>query len=613
MNLRPTAEQEAILNATDRLIKINARAGTGKTSTLLMLAQQHPQHKILYLVFNKRAREEAQGRFPKNVTVHTVHSFANKFMRFDRFQRWKPTDLTAADFLPAYSQNPGRQHILATLNHQFLNYYLNSPAPTLEEAAIQFAENHLPENQIELFRQNTPAIIHISEQLFESWNKQGECIHDYYLKLFHKVGAFTQQLNAFDMVLVDEGQDLSPVMLDAISQCEKKLYLVGDSHQQIYSFRYAIDAMRKLDCDITYDLSLSFRFGFPVAKTVSVFINEAKKDEGFNIKGNSQVTSKVFFYDDLLSIVKQFKGVAILSRTNLSLFTKALLLRKHQIPFAFERDISPQMFRTLDVYWLSVNSKDRIRDPFIRTFTNLSHLEHFADEIEDLPLRQMAKVVRDYADEFPGAIFEIVKIAKENATQPDKNPVILSTIHSSKGQEYDQVVISTDVPYFLGQNPEQDQETFFEEVNAAYVALTRVKQHLFLPADFKKILSKGWQSYISRFSDFKPSTPNDQQPTPPTPHPPHSSQQPAPPPQRPSSRSTRSSSRRQSVPSRQSSGSTYRAQRLPSPKKAAKIGARVSVPNGEGTIVKIEGRRYLVDLDNQIAQVWEEKSNITVI
>ena len=54
MNLKPTHEQQAILNAPERLMKVNARAGTGKTSTLLMLAEKHSSAQILYLVYNKK-------------------------------------------------------------------------------------------------------------------------------------------------------------------------------------------------------------------------------------------------------------------------------------------------------------------------------------------------------------------------------------------------------------------------------------------------------------------------------------------------------------------------------------------------------------------------------
>jgi F-box protein, helicase, 18 len=53
-HLTPTDEQRAILEARGRILKINARAGTGKTTTLRMLAEKFSDQRILYLVFNRR-------------------------------------------------------------------------------------------------------------------------------------------------------------------------------------------------------------------------------------------------------------------------------------------------------------------------------------------------------------------------------------------------------------------------------------------------------------------------------------------------------------------------------------------------------------------------------
>ena len=74
--MTPTDEQKAILKATGRVVRINARAGTGKTTTLSMLAKKHRNKRILYLVFNRKAREEAQKAFPSNANVLTIHALA---------------------------------------------------------------------------------------------------------------------------------------------------------------------------------------------------------------------------------------------------------------------------------------------------------------------------------------------------------------------------------------------------------------------------------------------------------------------------------------------------------------------------------------------------------
>ena len=75
--MTPTQEQKDILSAfkSTRVLKVNACAGSGKTSTLVMLAQDNPVPS-LYVCFNKVIREEAELRFPSHVSCRTQHSLA---------------------------------------------------------------------------------------------------------------------------------------------------------------------------------------------------------------------------------------------------------------------------------------------------------------------------------------------------------------------------------------------------------------------------------------------------------------------------------------------------------------------------------------------------------
>jgi hypothetical protein len=79
MNL--TDEQHAICQAARDLdvgssLKIQAFAGTGKTTTLAAIAESLGQRKFLYLVFNRAAADEAEHKMPSNVTVRTAHALA---------------------------------------------------------------------------------------------------------------------------------------------------------------------------------------------------------------------------------------------------------------------------------------------------------------------------------------------------------------------------------------------------------------------------------------------------------------------------------------------------------------------------------------------------------
>jgi len=41
-----------------------------------------------------------------------------------------------------------------------------------------------------------------------------------------------------------------------------------------------------------------------------------------------------------------------------------------------------------------------------------------------------------------------------------------------------------------------------------------------------------------------------------------------------------------------------------------KLNQRVRIPNGVGTVVEISGDMFLIDLENQLAKVWERLTSI---
>lgn len=69
---------EAFNSSND--VIINAKAGTGKTTTLKKLAKMVPNSSILYLVYNRKNQEEAKNEFPKNTTVMTTNSFCGSIV-----------------------------------------------------------------------------------------------------------------------------------------------------------------------------------------------------------------------------------------------------------------------------------------------------------------------------------------------------------------------------------------------------------------------------------------------------------------------------------------------------------------------------------------------------
>ena len=580
--MKPTEEQQAILDSTGRVLLINARAGTGKTTTLQMIASANSDLKILYLVYNRKAKDEADGKFPNNVEIRTVHSLAFS----GNVGRWKDQvgAFTITDVLPAFKGQKNSQQ-LAALGYDFLQFFMNSAFPRIEPAMEEFQTEHIDHVTDELkgaIQSNQDLIVQASRGILSQWYRQQRPFPpDFYLKLFHREGDFHNSLKRFDMVLVDEGQDLSPIMLDALENYGKRIIIVGDTHQQIYSFRYAIDAMKRFPFDDKRDLTMSFRFGKKIADLASMFIREAKNERNFWIKGNPEKSSKVAFYSELPR-PKAGKRCAILSRTNLALFEKALGLRSRRIPFSLEGNIGAILGRILDVFWLSTNEQDRIRDPFIHSFESLDVLDNYARDVDDFQLSGMVKVVKEYARILPDAVYDMMKISKKSGENKNAPGIILSTVHGAKGQEYDRVYVDPDIAASLSRQETLSTKAFGDEANIAYVAFTRAIGELYLPQDFKGLLTSQWQGAMKRYEMVQDPK------TYPTPQ------------QKRVRRVNGFSGRRSS----QLMNETPKPK--PSHKKSYKVGDRVRTNHGEGTIVEIESDKYLVDLDGQPARLWEK-------
>ena len=76
-----------------------------------------------------------------------------------------------------------------------------------------------------------------------------------YLKLFQLSPSDFASDKDWDILLVDEAQDLSPATIDLIMQTSCSKIFVGDPHQQIYSFRGATDALPLVRADHTFYLT----------------------------------------------------------------------------------------------------------------------------------------------------------------------------------------------------------------------------------------------------------------------------------------------------------------------------------------------------------------------
>jgi F-box protein, helicase, 18 len=530
-----TSEQIDIINSSGD-IKINAVAGSGKTTTIIEYAKARPSSsKILYLAFNKTVRLEAERKFAEkgllNVKVETAHSLAYKHIVFRNNYKVSSNGYKSHEIAQILGlRSTGEKHteyVVANHINRLVSYFCNSDKTTVSE--LQYLDI-ISEPQARSFASiNYDYIIRQTREFLSKMNKgEIEIIHDFYLKKFQ----LSRPVLHYDYILFDEGQDSSPAMLDIFANQKATKVIVGDTHQQIYGWRHAVNSLEKVDFK-TFHLSKSFRFAPDIAN-LAVETLEYKRHLGKEpqVKISGEGTSK------------EKKTKAVIARTNLGLLLNAIknvTERKDLKKIYFEGNIhsytyadeGASLYDVLNLY----NGKNHlIRDPLIKALGNMDELEDYIKNTEDAQLSMMVEIVKEYENEIP-AILNTIKERHVGDAERNKAQLIFSTVHRCKGMEYDQVELVEDflnedrLEKIIAEGKEEvsNANKLNEEINLLYVAITRTKNHLaipesllpknFPPSPHISIISKevepkkesGWEKRIKK--DPKPKV-KSQEPNP---------------------------------------------------------------------------------------------------
>jgi len=484
--MKLTKEQERIIASTGD-IKINAVAGSGKTTTIIEYARTRAKSsKILYLAFNKSVKLEAKKRFADaglhNVQVETAHSLAYRHIVFKkgykvRAQGYKTHEIAELLQLQASGEKHA-EYIVANHINRFIGYFCNSDVLKVQDLdyreivqdakAAKFVENFYDyiENQTRIL-------------LAKMFKGEIEITHDFYLKMF--------QLECpdlpFDYLLFDEGQDASAAMLDIFIKQKGTKVIVGDTHQQIYGWRFAVNSLEKTTFT-NYHLSTSFRFSSEIAELATQVLDWKRHLQAFDsveIKGKGTAKKKA--------------TKAIIARTNLGLLLQAIeqVGSDTDKKIYFEGNINSYTYADegaslYDVLNLYNNKLHLIRDQLIKKMKTLEELEEYIKQTDDIQLSMMVDIVKEYGNSIPTLIKKL-KDSHVDKDNKDEAQLIYSTVHRCKGMEYDIVQLVND---FISEDKiitkreehnkdELDLSKLNEEINLLYVAITRTKNKLLIP------------------------------------------------------------------------------------------------------------------------------------
>lgn len=492
MTFERTAEQKDIVAASKYFgkLKINAAAGSGKTSTLVMVAQENIVPS-LYLAFNKNMAEEAKQRFPSHVEVRTTHSLAYSQtgkMISHKLRRplggYKNVCGTGSEIAKHFKMAPFVVTPERSISATAMGYAVKSTLNRFEYSAdreimskhVSFVEAEKVIKMFEFNKKNyTDRVLKVAKKLWELRIDPGNDIlatHDTYLKLFQLTNP---DLSCFNIIYLDEAQDSNACVLDIILRQDGKVILVGDTYQSIYGWRGSVNAMEQVNWE-ERELTKSFRFGQKVADIANKILLDTSGSVFMDIKGFENL-------DTTISTLNSNEKYTWIFRTNAEMLAAGVDLIVEGKKINIQADISDYISLVESVIALQNENKKGIKHIDVVPFDNWKEL---GDEVE---VTSSVELKRVYKQVVEGKAYRVLNVLKKYT--PDKNAnITLSTAHKMKGLEADNVVLASDfkgIEYstegkFLGFENKQEQ-------NLLYVAATRAKNNLVINHQIEDIIN----------------------------------------------------------------------------------------------------------------------------
>ena len=460
-DLDPTDEQWDALGLFDTGddLAIEAGAGTGKTSTLQLLAESRPKQTGAYLVFNRAAAMDAQRRFPARVQCSTINSLAARHTEralLDRLNDKRQPSWVAAKKLgidrSLYYTVDGRGRTLAPswlAGHTMraLQQFCYSADPEPGVCHFPIVQSLDRPGSVTNNRDVAEMLL---PYLVKAWadmlTPRGELrySHDAYLKAW----CLGRPQIPVDYVLVDEAQDLSPVQRGLFVDQGSQTVWVGDSQQQIYEWRGAVNALDLLDATFRTLLTRSFRFGARIADLANLVLG--RLDTDLRLEGEPTIDSH---------IARLPECDAVLCRTNSVAVDQVLTYQSKDVPVHLVGGGVEVLEFARAAQRLQEEGRCDHRE--LGCFESWRSVQEYVDND---PLGSELKLLVNLVDKF-GA--ETIQEALDDMISEDRADVVVSTAHKAKGREWNRVRLAPDFPELADCTP--------EEFRLFYVAVTRAR------------------------------------------------------------------------------------------------------------------------------------------
>lgn len=509
--MTPTEQQLYCIKTTQEndMVKIEACAGAGKTSTLVLISKSLKQPSI-YMAFNKVTATEAAEKFPEHVTCQTTHSLA--FAAFgrqlmDKLSRPKGKYVNVAGTgseIARFYKLSGvtvAGETIATANA--VGVYVKRTVDRFEQSADkEMTKKNVPEFEMEKAIDADKSIVaYVLKAAKQMWkdrcnlNSPVLATHDTYLKLYQ----MSKPILPFEVLYLDEAQDTTPCVLDIVmNQKHMKIVLVGDRRQAIYGWRGANNAMSSVECAVA-SLSKSFRYGKGIADVATAVLGydmeiTGREDLVSNIGDNVVDKNQPYMYlfrtnsallDSAVAAIDRGEKVKV--EVDVRDFVKILQSAQALFDYSANTELAKNCHECGDITgamkWSKQAQEDlkAVKHERILPYAKWKGLLEEAKEIGG-ELKRLQGIIED------GRSQHIISVL-EHYVAPSDAFATYTTAHKAKGREAKQVILADDFPSHYNKNGEWTPLPEAEQ-NLLYVAVTRSQMNLEINNSVREVLNK---------------------------------------------------------------------------------------------------------------------------
>ena len=320
-----------------------------------------------------------------------------------------------------------------------------------------------------------------------------------YKKAFELVD-FTDMIEKFivsglcpklDVAFIDEAQDLSPIqwkMCEEIIKNSKYVILAGDDDQAIYGWAGA-DVKKFQDITSKKDIILpqSFRVPQSVQHIADKILDRIPDDRRIKKQWKArQEHGSVNYITSIEDAPLEYGKWLILARYNDKLDRLKPTLKDRHLYFEYKgrKSFSSTLFRSILNYTRWADKRDplsisEVRGIFDQTGDDIELTEERLYDLSEFGFSNTERWYDRFLINYEESLYVREMLRNKENLHEDAR-IKLSTIHSAKGGEEENVLIILDNTKTIRESVEKSQDKADEENRVWYVGVTRTRQNLYL-------------------------------------------------------------------------------------------------------------------------------------